>query len=182
MDFLTKAYTPGPYVRDVDMVIIHCTRGGNPDPWKELQGTLDYMLDRRNEVSSHYVVDTEGSVIYVVEENNIAWHAGYSNPHSIGIELVQAFLGADFPRRQIVGLASLLASIAHRRWEYAGLNPWTHRGPLALPTWLIGHDATTQGARWGKTDPGPNFPWAALLFYVAYFGRVWGTSPLEGQS
>ena len=49
----------------------------------------------KNEVSAHYLIDTDGTIYHLVNEQDRAWHAGVSlwqgddniNSTSIGIEL-----------------------------------------------------------------------------------------------
>ena len=110
------------------------------------------LCDPVHEVSSHWLVDLDGSVEALVDESRRAWHAGVGswgsvtdvNSASIGIEL-QNFGYAPFPEPQMAGLERLLAAI-FARWSF---------GPQAV----IGHSdlAPTR-----KGDPGPHFDWRRL--------------------
>ena len=64
------------------------------------QQAITWFKKKESRVSAHYVIDHTGTVIQMVDEKNIAWHAGVSglkdyptygwgslNPCSIGIEL-----------------------------------------------------------------------------------------------
>lgn len=112
-------------------------------------------------VSAHYMIDQEGTIYRLVDENRRAWHAGESewegrtwlNATSIGIEMVN--LGFrdtptgrqwyPFTEEQIKALIPLLKDIQQR-----------HRlGPNAV----IGHSDIAPSR---KQDPGPMFPWARL--------------------
>ena len=106
------------------------------------------------ELSSHYIVDFDGTVWQCVSEEKRAWHAGVSswrgkeniNSRSIGIEVCHRSLGqSHFGRRQIKSLIGLCKEII-RRWNIA-------------PDMIVGHSdiAPTR-----KSDPGRGFPWAEL--------------------
>ncbi|MDE2029727.1 MAG: N-acetylmuramoyl-L-alanine amidase [Alphaproteobacteria bacterium] len=118
---------------------------------------LSRLRDPASQASAHYMIDEDGSVTQMVEEDMRAWHAGKSfwrgvtdvNSASIGIELVNPgheFGYRPFPDAQIAALKTLLRAIIDRH----GLNPATA---------LLGHSdiAPTR-----KEDPGELFPWQAL--------------------
>ena len=86
-------YTPV----DKKLIVIHWVAGS-------AKGCINWMINPMSQVSAHYVVDRFGAVTQLVEEQDIAWHAGRSslpgyptdwngtewkslNPCSIGIEL-----------------------------------------------------------------------------------------------
>lgn len=112
-------------------------------------------------VSAHYMIDRDGTIYRLVDENRRAWHAGESewegrtwlNATSIGIEMVN--LGFrdtptgrqwyPFTEEQINALIPLLKDIQQRH----------HLGPNAV----IGHSDIAPSR---KQDPGPMFPWARL--------------------
>lgn len=52
--------------------------------------TLSVFQDTRAQVSAHYTVNSDGSIVQSVRQRDVAWHAGnlYINAHSIGIEHV----------------------------------------------------------------------------------------------
>ena len=110
------------------------------------------LCDPVHEVSSHWLVDLDGSVEALVDESRRAWHAGVGswgsvtdvNSASIGIEL-QNFGYAPFPEPQMAGLERLLKAI-FARWSL---------GPQAV----IGH---SDMAPTRKADPGPHFDWRRL--------------------
>ena len=74
----------------VDTLILHYT--GMPTA----AAALDRLCDPGAEVSAHYLIDEDGSIVQLVPEERRAWHAGVSswqgrarlNDCSIGIELV----------------------------------------------------------------------------------------------
>lgn len=105
-------------------------------------------------LSSHYVVDFDGTVWQCVSEDKRAWHAGISswrgldniNSRSIGIELCHRSLGQSaFNKRQIKSLILLCREIIDR-WHIS-------------PDMIVGHSdiAPTR-----KPDPGKAFPWQEL--------------------
>ena len=144
----------------VDMLILHYTG------MKTAAAALDRLCDPEARVSAHYVIEEDGAVWQLVEEERRAWHAGDSrwrgaplvNGRSIGIELVNPgheFGYRPFPAAQIDTLIPLCRGILAR-----------HAIP---PRHVLGH-ADVAPAR--KEDPGELFPWQALA--AAGIG-VWPT-------
>ena len=114
------------------------------------------LRDPAAKVSSHYLVEEDGTVVRMVAEDRRAWHAGASrwrgiediNSASIGIEIVNP--GHDFGYRpfaepQIAAVARLVAGIKDR---YA-----ITRGNV------VGHSDIAPAR---KRDPGELFPWSTL--------------------
>lgn len=109
--------------------------------------------------SAHYLVDTDGQVVKMVQDSRTANHAGVSrwaahtsvNPVSIGIEIVNA--GGAYPSAQIDGVKQLLQRIV---LGVAGIDRRL----------IIGHsDIGTDGnGVLGRksTDPGLTFPWTEI--------------------
>jgi len=113
---------------------------------------LARLCDPLAEVSAHYLIDRDGTVLALVAERARAWHAGAGfwagagdvNSRSIGIELVNS--GAEpFAEPQMAALEALLADLLAR-----------HALP---PGAVIGH---SDMAPERKSDPGPRFDWRRL--------------------
>jgi N-acetylmuramoyl-L-alanine amidase len=118
---------------------------------------LARLCDPAAKVSAHYLIEEDGSVFRLVEEDRRAWHAGKGfwrgttdlNSASIGIELVNPghqFGYRTFSSTQIEALKNLMREIIKRH----GMNPATA---------LLAH-ADIAPAR--KEDPGELFPWKEL--------------------
>ncbi len=112
----------------------------------------DWLCTPAAEVSAHYLIDRDGSVIQMVAEDHRAWHAGAGawrgqgdvNSRSIGIELANT--GAEpFPEPLMATLEALLSDLMRR-----------HAIP---PEGVIGHSDMAPGR---KVDPGPRFDWRRL--------------------
>ena len=134
----------------VSMVVLHYTG------MRTAQEALDRMCNPAAEVSAHYMIDEDGTVTQLVDEEHRAWHAGKSywrgvtdvNSASVGIELVNPgheFGYRVFPDTQIDALLPLLADIVKR-----------HNVPRAN---VVGHSDVAPGR---KQDPGELFPWRLL--------------------
>lgn len=134
----------------IDMLILHYT--GMPTA----EDALQRLCDPRAEVSAHYVVDEDGSILQCVPEARRAWHAGKSfwkgdrdiNSRSIGIEIVNP--GHEhgyraFPEPQIEAVMDLCKDICQRH----GIKPWR----------VLAHSDIAPER---KEDPGELFPWAKL--------------------
>lgn len=146
----------------VSEVIVHATGGpfcrggsvafspaGDPDRMRR-------FFEASGQVSIHYIVGRDGSVVRSVPETEVAFHAIDHNDTSIGIELINGGDGVDpYPAEQIAALSRLLHGI-RMRW--------------AIPLGQIkGHEETdhTTFVCGGKNvrrkqDPGPLFPWDRL--------------------
>jgi len=48
------------------------------------------VLQKRG-ISTHFVIDNDGTIVQLVDTNDIAWHARGANNHSIGIDLSNAY-------------------------------------------------------------------------------------------
>jgi N-acetylmuramoyl-L-alanine amidase len=104
------------------------------------------------EVSAHYLIDADGSVLSLVDETARAWHAGAGswageddvNSRSIGIELANTGM-EPFAEPQMAALERLLQDILKR-----------HNLP---PQSVIAHSDMAPDR---KADPGPRFDWRRL--------------------
>ena len=98
--------------RQIDKVVIHITDGGS-----RITGTIGWFQNpnqrnARNQpihVSAHYVVGRDGEVVQMVRHNDVAWHAGRANSHSIGIEHVANTRGLVPTEEEYRGSAALVA-------------------------------------------------------------------------
>jgi N-acetylmuramoyl-L-alanine amidase len=134
----------------VDMLILHYTG------METAQAAIDRMRDPAAEVSAHYVVDEDGTILRLVAEDRRAWHAGIShwrghsalNGRSIGIEIVNPghdWGYRDFPVLQLAAVCDLCLSILARH---------------AIPQRnVVGHSDVAPDR---KQDPGERFDWRAL--------------------
>jgi N-acetylmuramoyl-L-alanine amidase len=157
--------------RPIDLVVLHYTgmqdgetalkrltdpapiAGRYPGPWQEESAAPDAPLTR---VSVHYVVEEDGRIFQLVDENDRAWHAGLGswegegdlNSRAIGIEIVNGghdFGLPDFPGAQIEAVIALLKDIL-ARWALA-------------PARVVAHSDVAPER---KADPGEKFPWKRL--------------------
>lgn len=117
---------------------------------------LQRLTDEAAQVSAHYMVEEDGRVFSLVDEEKRAWHAGAGqwgavadvNSASIGIEIVNG--GHDyglpnFPTPQINAVTALSLNILSRH--------------LIRPMNVIGHSDLAPER---KSDPGEKFPWEVL--------------------
>jgi N-acetyl-anhydromuramyl-L-alanine amidase AmpD len=111
-------YNARPNGTAVDTVVIHAT------VFNTLDEVIRHFSDSEKQVSAHYTIDRDGTVVCHVSEADRAWHAGESkmkdgrvnvNDFAIGIELVNLNDGNDpFPQSQLVALRNLLKEIISR--------------------------------------------------------------------
>lgn len=142
----------GPRIPDttIDTLVLHYTG------MKTAAEALDRLCDPASEVSAHYLVEEDGAVWRLVDEERRAWHAGVSwwkgasnlNDRSIGIEVVNPgheFGYRPFPAAQMAAVAALCRDIMAR-----------HPIPAAR---VLGHSDI---APMRKRDPGELFDWPGL--------------------
>ena len=137
--------------RRIKYIIIHYTN------LPSTQASLKHLLNKRNKVSAHYLLDQKGKVYSLVNEKDIAWHAGISswkvdkllNKNSIGIELQNTGTAGNyekFPNRQISQLEKLILELQNK-YNISNAN-------------ILGHSDISPDR---KIDPGPKFPWQQLF-------------------
>jgi N-acetyl-anhydromuramyl-L-alanine amidase AmpD len=103
---------------NVDTVVVHAT------VFETVDEVIHHFANPETNVSAHYTIDRDGTVVSHVAEQNRAWHAGESrmkdgranvNDFSIGIELVNRNDGKDpFPEAQLLALRNLVKAITVR--------------------------------------------------------------------
>jgi len=151
---LTIIDTPSPNFDErllpITMIVLHYT--GMQDG----ASAIARLRDPAAKVSSHYLIDEDGTVVRMVDEAKRAWHAGRGhwreiddvNSASIGIEIVNPgheFGYRPFPAEQIAALLPLVAQIKDRHEITRGN--------------IVGHSDIAPAR---KRDPGELFPWAEL--------------------
>ena len=147
-----------PAETDLDLLILHYTG------MQSAEASLARLCDPVAKVSAHYLIDEDGTLYRLVDEEKRAWHAGVShwageediNSCSLGIELQNPgheFGYRAFPDAQITVLIELCADILSR-----------HTIPAKR---IIGHSDVAPER---KEDPGELFDWRRLA--DASIGRL----------
>ena len=114
------------------------------------------LCNPKSKVSSHFVINQNGKIYRLVQDNQIAWHAGKScwaqyknlNKNSIGIELVNKghqFGYTTFKKKQLSSLTKICKSLI-KKYKIKKKN-------------VIGHSDVSPLR---KIDPGEKFPWRQL--------------------
>lgn len=133
-----------------DAIILHYTGMASG------AAALARLCDPRSEVSAHYFIDEDGTILQLVPEARRAWHAGQScwagetdmNSASIGIEIQNGgheFGATAYPEAQIEALIALCRDIMNRH--------------AITPSRVLAHSDIAPGR---KIDPGEYFPWGKL--------------------
>ncbi|MBA3814077.1 MAG: N-acetylmuramoyl-L-alanine amidase [Alphaproteobacteria bacterium] len=135
---------------EIDAIIIHYT------DMESAEAALAWLTNPVSKVSAHYLIDEDGRIYQIVNEEHRAWHAGESywqgrtnlNNCSIGIELANTGHShgyKPFPEAQIHSLIELCREIKER-WSIPSNR-------------ILGHSDIAPGR---KQDPGHLFPWERL--------------------
>ena len=134
----------------IKIVVIHYTG------MQSERESIIRLCNPESKVSSHFLINQNGKVYRLVQDNRIAWHAGKScwgkynnlNKNSIGIELVNKghqFGYTNFKKKQLLSLIKICKSLV-RKYKIKKRN-------------IIGHSDI---APLRKIDPGEKFPWKQL--------------------
>lgn len=132
------------------MIILHYTG------MKTGKEALERLCDPAAQVSAHYVIEEDGTIHQLVDDDRRAWHAGVAywdgltdiNSASIGIEIVNKgheFGYEDFPLKQIESLKALMKRLIQKNNIAADK--------------ILSHSDIAPGR---KIDPGEKFPWDEL--------------------
>ena len=139
--------------KTIKFVIIHYT-----GMQSEIE-SINRLINKNSKVSCHYLINRKGTIMQMVKENKIAWHAGVSkwkniknlNKNSIGIELVNKghFFGYEnYSNLQINSLIKLCSKLK-KKYKIHKEN-------------FLGHSDIAPNR---KIDPGEKFPWKRLSNY-----------------
>jgi hypothetical protein len=136
--------------RKIDTIVIHSNYNTLSDDPYSIKGAIEQF--KMYGVAAHYIVDRDGTIYQLVDEKNIAYHAGVSkmkdgrtdvNDFSIGIELMVKDSGDSPTSDQYAALNSLISGIK-KRW------------PIK---YVVGHSDIAPGRKtdpwnidWGKVD------------------------------
>jgi N-acetylmuramoyl-L-alanine amidase len=134
----------------IKFIIIHYTG------MKKESEALKRLSNPKSEVSAHYFIKNNGTIINMVPDDYIAWHAGIShwknykslNKYSIGVEISNPGHNhkyKNFSQKQISSLIKLLKIII-KEYKIKRKN-------------ILGHSDIAPSR---KKDPGEKFPWRKL--------------------
>ena len=165
--FFTKMDKP----REIKHLVLH-NIGGFDRPAKRRLRNINLAIEtlKRYEVSSHYIVGVQGEIFQLVEENDIAHHAGVSNwggcedlnKTSIGIE----FFNPDpqnlrFTEEQIRSGVELCQDVISH-YDIEPLNVVGHSDIAYFPKNTANDQKGISGHLNRKDDPSHLFPWESF--------------------
>ena len=136
--------------KSIKMIVIHYTG------MQSERESVTRLCNPKSKVSSHFVINQNGKTYRLVQDNQIAWHAGKScwgkyknlNKNSIGIELVNKghqFGYTSFKKKQLLSLIKICRNLI-KKYKIKKKN-------------VVGHSDI---APLRKIDPGEKFPWKQL--------------------
>jgi N-acetylmuramoyl-L-alanine amidase len=136
--------------RTIKIIVIHYTG------MQSGREALLRLCNPKSKVSSHFLITEKGIIFRLIQDNQIAWHAGKSywgkyenlNKNSIGIELVNKGhkLGyKNFKKKQVLSLIKICKTLI-KKYKIDKKN-------------IVGHSDI---APLRKIDPGEKFPWEKL--------------------
>ena len=165
------SYGNRPHDHPVDMIIIHDTEGSYESAIAEFQ-------DPTFAASADYVVSDQGDITQMVQEHDIAWHAGNwdYNTRAIGIEHEGfAWTPGYYTTAMYQASAHLAASICSR---------W---GVPMDRNHVIGHDEVPDpnnpglfGGEDHHTDPGPYWDWSYYMSIAQSYASALPSPPHLG--
>ena len=136
--------------KSIKLLVIHYTG------MQSERESIMRLCNTKSKLSSHFVINQSGKIYRLVQDDQIAWHAGKScwgkyknlNKNSIGIELVNKgheFGYTNFKKKQLSSLIKI-CKILIKKYKIKKRN-------------IIGHSDI---APLRKIDPGEKFPWKEL--------------------
>jgi N-acetylmuramoyl-L-alanine amidase len=136
---------------DIDAIVLHHT-GGRTAASAASELTRKHE-DPKKDVSAHYVIDKDGTIYQLVEDEYRAWHAGGNldgqdcNNRSIGIEIVhEGDDDLEFTEAQYESLNKLIPYLKEE-YDIPDENIVAHR----------------QVSKLGKPDPAKLFDWERVV-------------------
>ena len=136
--------------KSIKLLVIHYTG------MQSERESIMRLCNPKYKVSSHFVINQNGKIYRLVQEDQTAWHAGKScwgkyknlNKNSIGIELVNKgheFDYTNFKKKQLSSLIKI-CKILIKKYKIKKRN-------------IVGHSDISPLR---KIDPGEKFPWKEL--------------------
>ena len=134
--------------RTIDTIIIHSSYDALSGNAYSLEGLIKEY--KQYGVAPHYLIDRKGVVYRLVEDKNIAYHAGVSktpdgrknvNDFSLGIEIMNT--QADFPTKEQYAALQILIDFLKEKYKIK---------------YVLGHNQIAEGR---KDDPW-NFNWEKI--------------------
>ena len=136
--------------KSIKLVVIHYTG------MQSERESIMRLCNPKYKVSSHFVINQNGKIYRLVQDDQTAWHAGKScwgkyknlNKNSIGIELVNKgheFDYTNFKKKQLSSLIKI-CKILIKKYKIKKRN-------------IVGHSDISPLR---KIDPGEKFPWKEL--------------------
>jgi len=137
-------------INSIKIIVIHYTG------MQSERESMIRLCNPKSKVSSHFLINMNGKIYRLVEDNKIAWHAGKScwgkyknlNKNSIGIELVNRghrFGYTNFKKKQLSSLIKICKKLI-KKYNIKRKN-------------IVGHSDIAPSR---KIDPGEKFPWKEL--------------------
>lgn len=157
---------------EILFLIMHHTASPYTSPFLSLEILTNSNSDNR--VSAHFLILRDGTIIYLVEEQYSAWHAGVSawnryteqdphhqsmtslNKNSIGIEVENDGIGEQYPLEQSQAIITLSQYLV----KAYDIKPYN----------ILAHAEIAPNR---KIDPSPQFNWDLLAKHgVGYFPQI----------
>ena len=137
-------------IKQIKFIIFHYTG------MKNERDAIKRLTDSKSKVSSHYFIKNNGSIITLVPELYVSWHAGISswknyksiNKYSIGIEISNPGHGNKYKKFSKKQIRSILK-----------LSKFLIKKYKIKDKFILGHSDI---APFRKKDPGEKFPWRYL--------------------
>jgi N-acetyl-anhydromuramyl-L-alanine amidase AmpD len=175
--------SPRPTTAQVDTIVLHFSSDlvSHPDHPYDVERQI--QIYEKVKVSTHYLIDREGTIYKLVDEKRVAWHAGKGslpwdktrtamNSSSIGIEMLAVGSKDDMVPLFMSAKKYDEFAAKHPEWigftdaQYASLNRLIGDIQTRWPGikhdnhHIIGHEDWAGRKR--RTDPGQTFDWKKI--------------------
>jgi N-acetyl-anhydromuramyl-L-alanine amidase AmpD len=153
----------------LQLIVVHDTEGANLKGVQDLRNLGDVFKSRK--VSAHVGTDAEGNSGRYVRDEDKAWHCGFYNSPSLGIEQIGFASQRSWPQAQLDETARWIAY-----WSFHHGIP-IRKGAVSvdgrvLRSGVVRHsDLGALGG--GHQDPGANYPLAAVNVRARHYRAMY---------
>jgi N-acetyl-anhydromuramyl-L-alanine amidase AmpD len=157
----------------IKLIVLHDTESKDYPGSADLKGVGYWFNNPKAQASAHVCVDGEGRSAKYVGDGAKAWHCAAYNSESLGIEQIgySTFTRAVWNRNDRAQLLKVAKYIAY--WSKKYDIPIQHglgiKGEVVRPGVVTHADLGQAGG--GHSDPGPGYPFDAVLYAARYYLR-----------
>lgn len=153
----------------IQAIVIHSTESHNYEGPRDLAAIGEWFDNPAAQASAHVCTDADGTSARYVPDHRKAWHCASYNSATLGVEQIGQAAQPKWHDREVRETARWVAqwSIAH----HVPIRKGAVSAGRVTRTGVLRHsDLGDLGG--GHNDPGPNYPFGAMLRWARLFKRL----------